>query len=330
MSTLNEYLQQTQRFLRDQRQDLFNPLDLISYVNRARREVAMRGMCVRVLTPISGAVISASVVAAGSGYTSTPTITITAPDFPNGVAPDPEGAQATAAAIVQSGTIAAVDITYGGSGYFEPTASITDSTGTAASITLEISTINELTSGQEVYPFSGVSLDAFPGVESVYMIKSVSIIYSNYRYSLPCYDFSTYQAMIRQYPFQYQYVPAFCSQFGQGTNGSFYVYPLPSQNYQYELDCFCLPQDLSTNLSEEALPKPWSDAVPYFTAHLAYSEIQKYNTARYYFEMFDQMMLRYGAYARPGRATNMYGRYSWFLPVLGLLNASHFLLGNFV
>lgn len=309
MSTLNEYLQQTQRFLRDVRQDLFNPADLVSYVNRARREVAMRSQCLRVLTPISGAVISASVVAAGSGYTSTPTITISAPDFPSAVAPDPEGAQATASAIVQSGTIAAVNISYGGSGYFEPTVEVTDSTGSGASITLEISTVNELVGGQEVYPFSGVSLDAFPGVEAVFMIKGVSIIYSNYRYSLPCYDFSTYQAQIRQYPFQYQYVPTFCSQFGQGTNGSFYVYPLPSQNYQYELDCFCIPSDLVTNLSEEALPKPWSEAVPYFAAHLAYSEIQNFNTARYYFEMFDTMINRYGTYARPGRGVNPYGRY---------------------
>lgn len=309
MSTLNDYLQQTQRFLRDSRQDLFNPMDLISYVNRARREVAMRSQCLRVLTPISGAVISASVVAAGSGYTSTPTITITAPDFPNGIAPDPEGAQATAEAIVQSGTIAAVNISYGGSGYFQPTAEVEDSTGTGASVTLGLSPINALIAGQEVYPFSGVVLDAFPGIDSVYMIKGVSIIYANYRYSLPCYDFSTYQAQIRQYPFQYQYVPTFCSQHGQGAAGSFYVYPLPSQAYQYELDCFCLPQDLTTNLSEEALPKPWNEAVPYFAAHLAYNEIQNFNTAKYYFEMFDTMVLRYGGYARPGRGVNPYGRY---------------------
>lgn len=309
MSTLNEYLQQTQRFLRDQRQDLFNPMDLISYVNRARREIAMRSQCLRVLTPISGAVISASVVAAGSGYTSTPTITITDPDFPSGVAPDPRGAQATASAVVQSGTIAAVNITYGGSGYFRPTVAVEDSTGSGASVTLELSAINALVANQEVYPFTDVVLDAFPGVESVYMIKGLSIIYANYRYSLPCYDFSTYQAQIRQFPFQFTYVPTFCSQYGQGTNGSFYTYPLPNQAYQYELDCFCLPSDLVTNLSEEALPKPWSEAVPYFTAYLAYSEIQNFNIAKYYLDQFDQFVNRYGVYARPGRGTNPYGRY---------------------
>lgn len=44
---LNEYLKQTQRFLRDATQQFLNPQDLISYVNRARREVAMRAQCIR-------------------------------------------------------------------------------------------------------------------------------------------------------------------------------------------------------------------------------------------------------------------------------------------
>lgn len=306
--SLFAYMQQLQRFLRDARQDLLNPADLVSYVNRARREVAMRGQCIRVLTPINGAVISASVVAAGTGYSAGATITITAPDSPSGLPPYPSGDQATADAIIQSGTIAAVDISYGGSGYFQPTASVTGA-GSAASVTLEVQTINELVQGQERYQFSDVNLDQFPGVDSVYMVLGISIIYSNYRYSLPVYSFSVYQAQIRNYPYQYQWVPAFATQHGQGTEGSFYVYPIPSQTYQYELDCFCLPADLSTNLSEEALPKPWSEAVPYFAAHLAYSELQNFNTAKYYLDLFDTMMLRYGGYARPGRAIGYYGRY---------------------
>lgn len=308
MSTLNEYLQQVQRFTRDARQDLLNPGDLLSYINRARREVAMRAMCLRVLTPISGAIISASVVAAGSGYT-TATVTITAPDYPSGVPPLPQGEQATAGAIIQSGTIAAVDITYGGAGYYQPTASVTGD-GSGASVTLEIQSVNELIAGQEVYKFADVNLEAFPGVESVYMILGVSILFANLRYSLPCYDFSTYQAKIRNYaPYQYQYVPAACSQHGQGTEGSFYVYPLPGQAYQYELDCFCLPSDLIDNQSEEALPRPWTEAVPYWAAYLAYGELQNFNTARYYRDEFDLILNRYSTYARPGRSTNPYGRY---------------------
>lgn len=305
---LNEYLKQTTRFLRDAKQETNNPADLVSYINRARREIAMRTQCIRVLTPISGQIISWTVTAGGSGYTA-PVLTISVPDFPSGTLPYPGGLQAAAGAIVQGGVITAIDSQVGGYGYYLPTMEITDATGSGATATPTLSWINQLNESQEVYNFSDIDVSTFPGAGAVFAIKSVSVIYSNYRYSLPCYAFSTYQAMIRQYPFQYQYVPVFCAQFGQGTAGSFYMYPLPSQQYQIEFDCLCLPQDLTTNGSEEAIPQPWQDAVPYFAAALAFEELQSYNIAKYYHDMYDKMALRYSQYARVGRVTNPYGRY---------------------
>lgn len=309
MASLNEYLQQTQRFLRDQRQDLLDPGDLISYINRARREVAMRAQCIRRLTPISGALISVSVTAAGSGYTNSPTVTISDPDFPSGQGPFPGGSQATASAIVSSGSIAAIDITYGGAGYFQPVVTITDSTGSGATAEAALSFINQLNTSQEAYAFSDADLSMFPGVDSIYMIQSVSLLWSNFRYSLPCYSFSTYQALIRNWQQQATYVPAVCAQYGQGTDGSFYFFPLPSQAYQMEWDCLCLPQDLTTNLSVEAIPAPWTDAIPYFAAHLCYLELQNANMARFYEDQFDRRVLRYSQYARVSRAVTYYGRY---------------------
>jgi hypothetical protein len=252
-------------------------------------------------------VITANVVNPGTGYTN-PVLVISNPDFPSGRAPTPNGAQATGSATASSGTIASVNILYGGDGYFQPIASITDPTGSGASVTLQVSPINILNPGQEEYSFSDINVSMFPGVASVYMIKSVSVIYANYRYSLPMYDFSTYQAKIRMYPFQYQYVPTMASQFGQGTGGSFFAYPLPSQTYQWEFDCFCLPQDLTTNQSVEAIPGPWDDCVQYYAASKAYMDLQNMNAARYYMDWFDAMTLRKSNYARPGRVINPYGR----------------------
>lgn len=308
MTSLNDYLQQTERLLRDQRQELLNPGDLTSYVNRARREVAMRSQCVRFITPISGSVSGISITAVGSGYTGGATVTITAPDFPSGGTTNPTGLQATATVNVTGGTLTSGSILVSGAGYFQPTASITGA-GTGASVTLTVGGVNKLVAGQEVYPFSSISLASFSGADSVYMIKSISLIYSNFRYSLPVYSFSDYQAKIRNYPYQYQWVPAFASQYGQGTSGSFYVYPIPSTGYQYELDCFCLPSDLTSNTSTEVLPAPWNEAVPYFASHLCFLELQNYNAAKFYLDLFDQFCNRYGVYARPGRAVNLYGRY---------------------
>lgn len=306
---LNTYLKDTQRFLREQKQEFVNPDDLIAYINRARREIAMRSQCVRVLTPSSGAITAWSVSNGGSGYSNSPTVTVSPPDFPSGAGANPAGAQATAAAIVQNGVITAIDSTYGGSGYFKPTLTITDATGTGATATPTITWINQFNQGQEVYNFADIDLSMNPGCAEVLAVRSVSVIYSNYRYSLPQYSFSVYQSMIRQYPYQYQYIPTFCSQFGQGASGSLYCYPLPSQTYQQEWDCTCIPSDLIDEQSVEAIPMPWQDAVPWYAAHLGMLELGNYNGAQYFLQLYEKFAQNYSNYARVGRVVNPYGRY---------------------
>ena len=303
------YMKQTQRFLREAKQEFVNPNDILNAINRARREVAMRAMCVRRLTPVSGSCTSVTVTAGGSGYSSSPTVTISTPDFPSGQAPYPNGSQATATATVVGGVITAINIVYGGYGYFQPIVTITDSTGSGATGTVNVTGMNVIVQGQEQYPLSSIDVSMFPGVDSVYMVHGVSIIYSNYRYSLPQYDFSTYQAKIRQYSLLYQYVPAFCTQTQQGADGIMFFYPLPSQTFQAEYDCFCLPQDLTAPGSQDVIPKPWDDVVPYFAAHIIYNELQNWNAAKYYLDLYDKMLVRYSTAARWGRASNMYGRY---------------------
>lgn len=308
--TLNQYVEDVQTFLRDSKQDMLDPEDIIKYVNRARREIAIRTQCIRVLTPITGAVIGGSVVSGGHGYSSSPTITLTPPDFPSGQGPFPNGSQGSVTAVVSSGTITGVNVSYGGAGYWQPSFSITDATGTGATITPTLSTINQLNQGQEVYNFSQADLSPFPGVQSIYAIQSVSLLYSGFRYSLLCYSFSNYQALIRIWAQQWQYVPAVCAQYGQGTNGSFYMYPIPSQAYQCEWDAYCLPQDLTTNLSVEAIPDPWTDAVAYWAAHLCYLSLQNFNAAKFYEDMFNRRCLGYSNAARVSRVVNPYGRYA--------------------
>jgi hypothetical protein len=317
MATLNDYLKQVQRFTREAKQDFLNPDDMISYINRARREVAMRAQCVRRLTPISGSVIGATVTAGGTGYVS-PVATISAPDFPSGTAPYPNGDQATAIATQVGGVINSVQISYGGHGYFQPIVTIMDATGpgTGATATLQLSPINVVVQGQEVYPLASINVSMFPGVSSVYLVHNITVIYSNYRYGLPQYALSVYKNMIAQFPSQYEYVPTFCCQTGQGASGQIFMYPIASQTYQVEYDCFCLPQDLKDNQSVDVIPDPWTDAVSYFSASLVYEELQNLNFSRYYADKFDMMLLRYSQYARSGRVVNPYGRYLWWFAII--------------
>lgn len=306
---LNKYLQQVQRFTRDANQQFLNPEDLVDYINQARREVAMRAQAIPILTLISGAIVSGFIENGGSDYTN-PSAVISPPDSPSGMLPSPNGAQATATVTQTGGVITDIQIAFGGAGYFQPTVTITDPTGSGAEIRLTTTVNNTLNLGQEVYPFSGIDVSQFPGVQSIYTVRSVSIIYLNYRYSLPIYSFSTYQSQIRQYvASQYLYVPTFGAQLGRGTGGTFFLYPPPSQTFQMEFQAYCLPQDLITDADYEAIPDPWGDLVPYFAAHLAFLELQNMNSARGMLELFDMRMQRFGGYALPGRAVNPYGRF---------------------
>ena len=304
---LNSYIAQIQRFCHDQKQDLLDLGNLTDYVNRARREVAMRSQSIRILTPISGSIISANVTAGGSGYTN-PTVVITAPDFPSGQPPYPSGLQATGLAIVQGGVIVAVDIQLGGYGYWQPQITISDPTGTGATVTPNMSFINQLNQNQELYPFSAIDLSSFPGVGSPYMVRSLSVLYSNYRYSLAVPSFTVYQGLIRNYPNLFAYTPFYAAQFGRGSKGSLFVYPLPNAAYQFEIDLCALPQDLIDDQSVEVLPEPFTDAVPFLGAYYAMNELQNWNAARFYKGEFDEWMKRYGSYINPGRIENVYGR----------------------
>lgn len=307
---LNAYMQQVQRFIRDQAQQYVNPDDIRGYVNRARREIAIRTQCIRVLPPISGSIATATITNPGSGYV-TPVATITAPDFPSGRGLFPNGSQATATIQQIGGQISNISISYGGDGYFSPVITITDATGPGigATATVATSRIVQTNQGQEVYNLQDIPLEQFPGVGSIYWVRSISIIYANYRYSLMTYSFSTYQAQIRNFPLQFQYVPAICAQFGRGTNGSFYLYPVSSQPYQAEFDCTCLPIDLLDDQSEEAMPAPWTDLVPFLAAHYAFLELQNLNAANYYDGLANRKLSDFSAWAQPGKPSNRYGRW---------------------
>jgi hypothetical protein len=309
--TLFTYLQDTQTLLRETKQTEIDPGDLIRWINRARREIAMRSQSVRVLTPISGAIISASVTSGGSGYSNSPTVTVTPPDFPSGTGLNPGGVQATATATASAGTISAVSVSFGGAGYFQPSLTITDATGTGAKATPKLSFINQLQANREVYNFSDIDLSQFPGVDAVYAVKSISVLFSNYRYSLAVPSFSSYQSCVRTYPFGFTYTPVCAAQFGSGTNGSLFVYPIPSQAYQFELDCLCLPQDLIDDQSVEVLPQPWTDSVVFYACHFGMMSLMNFNAGRMYLELFNEFVNRNSTAARPGRRPAPYGRPFW-------------------
>lgn len=171
---LFSYQQQVQRLLHDQRQRQINPDDIRNFINRARREIAMRTQSIRLVPPTSGAIVAIHVTNGGSGYTS-PTVVISAPDYPTHLKVNPMGAQATASAILIGGQIVSVSVTYGGDGYQQPKATILDPTGSGAELSIEIEPIWTTIFGQESYNLADIPLGHFPGVKSVFAVRDIQI-----------------------------------------------------------------------------------------------------------------------------------------------------------
>ncbi|MDE2099006.1 MAG: hypothetical protein KGL39_17260 [Patescibacteria group bacterium] len=68
--------------------------------------------------------------------------------------------------------------------------------------------------------------------------------------------------------------PTDWAQYGQGVTGSIYVNPMPDASYTLTADAVCYPIPLVNDSTTEAIPYPWTDAVPYFAAYLALMSAQ--------------------------------------------------------
>jgi hypothetical protein len=63
--------------------------------------------------------------------------------------------------------------------------------------------------------------------------------------------------------------PTDWAQYGQGVTGSFFLNPIPNAIFNLVADAVCYPIPLVDDTTVEAIPYPWTDAVPYFAAYLA-------------------------------------------------------------
>jgi len=318
---LYTYMQDVYRLLgRDETQADWNPDDLIRYINIARSEVAAQSQCVRRTSPVSGSVLSVTVTNPGTGY-SNPIATVSPPDFPDGYFTHPNGAQATLQAQQIGGQISNIDITFGGSGYFQPAVTITDSgggTGHGATATAQVTPIMATQFNQEVYSFSQIPIQSMPGLQSVLSIRSIQVIWTSWAWTVARCSFSKYQALIKQYVNQFQAPPIWCCQFGQGVDGTVHLFPRPDQVYQLVFDFSALPMDLTDDLSVEAIPDPWRNAVQFYAAHLALLSKASLQPAfmplaLQYFNskdggMFATHMRRARAFSQPGVVSSYYGR----------------------
>lgn len=281
---LNYYIQQVQNLLGTQSAQLYQPAQLTSYINEARKQTAMRAQCVRCLSPVSGPISNLVLATTGSGYLGTPTVIIPGPDFPSGFLPTAQGVQATAVATLSGAQVNAVTLMSTGTGYFSPVISFTGSAAVQATATAIVNNVTATVQGQEQYPFSNILSaiqlnTAYSGIQSIVAVRSVAFVWGTFRYERIACSFSKYQAMVRTWSQAYQDIPSFVTQYGQGVAGTLFMYPVPNAPYQYEADCFCLPVPLVDDNTYEAIPDPWIDCVQYYAAFKALQGVGRYDDA---------------------------------------------------
>jgi hypothetical protein len=309
VAVLSDYLQQVQRLVGDVDQALFNIEDLRIYVNLARQQVAAEGQCIRWLTPPANGLAAVTPVAVGSGYT-TASATVSPPDVP--------GVTALVTPNIVGGAITSYTLTNPGSGYmYLPTVTVSgDGTGATAAATLLYT--SRLLPEVETYNYTDVPVaQLLPGAASILTVLDVAVIWQNVRYAGNELSFSQYQAMVRSYTNpNFLYTSFWFAKFGQGTNGSFYAYPVPDQIYPLELDTLLLPAPLVDDSSVELIPDPWTHAIPFYAAFLALlstNEPPRVALAFRYFNetnggMFNFMMRRARAFSQPRLISSYYGR----------------------
>jgi len=169
---------------------------------------------------------------------------------------------------------------------------------------------------QEVYPFNAWTslVQAVPGVREILAVRSLAIAIGETPGAwkpvwnrIPWTDF---QARFRIWNGAWigtiSY-PGYYAQYGFGVGGSIYLAPIPSQQQPMEVDCSCMPFPLQTDNDAEAIPLPWSDAVPYMAAFFCLLQQQRLQDAAAMLQLFHTELPACANAVAPQMITSPYG-----------------------
>lgn len=114
--------------------------------------------------------------------------------------------------------------------------------------------------------------------------------------------------------------PEVWAQYGQGAapgsgptgpGGSFYLDPVPDNEYELFPDCVCWPIELADDSTAEAIPYLWTDAVPYYAAYLALMSAQsnaRVADAERLFNQYDMFVKRARQFSNPSLLRPQYAQ----------------------
>jgi len=305
---LTQYLTDTALLLNDPNNLFFSTNTLTNFINKARNRIAEETQCVRVILPSSGTITAIAVANGGSGYASAPTVTISYPDALGVVV------QATATATVIGGQIQSITVTNPttNKGYVAtPTVTLTGGGYTTAATvgTITVTPFVTTVINQETYPvssYNGAVQQYAPGAQNIIGIQSVSVSWGSFKPTLENVSWTKFQARYRSYNIGQQNYPSVWSRYGRGLGAVIYLWPIPAVVSQMDLDTYCQVIPLVNDTTVEALPEPWTNAVKYYAAYLAYLNAQRKDDAMFMQQLFKEHLVANGVADTPSMSPSAY------------------------
>lgn len=157
---------------------------------------------------------------------------------------------------------------------------------------------------QRNYNFTALNLgvSATTGVQGALHVRSLRYaVASGYQWIAPR-TWEWFELYYLNNPVPDSAAPTSWAEYAQGQTGSFFVDPLPDLIYTLTADTVCVPIPLVDDTTVEAIPYPWTDAIPYFAAYLALLSSQtnaRRADAEAYFSYYQTFVQRARQFSNP-------------------------------
>ena len=134
---------------------------------------------------------------------------------------------------------------------------------------------------QEVYTFSTLANGA-----NTFDVLNINLYWGNTRVPLQYLPWTNFNAQLR---FWQNYVgrPIAFSMYGQS---SYYIAPVPQENYAIELDTVVIPNTLVSNNTVEQIPGTFTSPIPYYACHIAKFKEQSFGESEIFHQQYIQKM----------------------------------------
>jgi hypothetical protein len=151
-----------------------------------------------------------------------------------------------------------------------------------------------LTTGfQGPYLFSAITLPGAVGVSGVLSIRQQFYLIGDGQLWFRGRSWPWFTQYFANFAAATKGPPKAWAQYAEGVNGTIFIGPVPDQAYTISADCICIPSNLGTDSDPEAIPAPWTIAVPYYAAYLALLSAptpERRNDAVKMLQLYDQFM----------------------------------------